>query len=91
MKMEVEMSANDEMHFLYRLTKGITTASYGIHCAKIAGIPKNVIERATIIAQTLQSNGQIIPLSTTRNVEPFYDYLIDQFNQYPQTPLRGGR
>ena len=77
--MDVEIRSNDEMKFLYRLSKGITNASYGIHCAKIAGIPVNVIQRAKQIANLLQSNGQIIPLDCKRNVEPLYDYLIDQF------------
>jgi DNA mismatch repair protein MutS len=37
---------NDDIIFLHKITKGSASKSYGIHVAKIAGIPHQVIKRA---------------------------------------------
>lgn len=33
--------------FLYKLTKGISSGSYGIECARLAGLPEEVLEIAS--------------------------------------------
>jgi DNA mismatch repair protein MutS len=38
---------NDQVVFLYRILPGATDRSYGIHVAKIAGLPDGVIRRAS--------------------------------------------
>ncbi|KAL8195595.1 hypothetical protein R6Q57_025998 [Mikania cordata] len=38
-----------EIVFLYRLVPGHTLLSYGLHCALLAGVPKEVIRRAAFI------------------------------------------
>jgi DNA mismatch repair protein MSH3 len=35
-----------EITFLYRLTKGLATESFGIECARLAGIREDVLETA---------------------------------------------
>ncbi len=40
--------------FLRKLQPGSADKSYGIHCAQLAGVPKNVIQRAWDIFKTLQ-------------------------------------
>ena len=35
-----------EITFLYRLTKGLATESFGIECARLAGIEEDVLETA---------------------------------------------
>ena len=47
---------NDEIIFLYKLVEGKSDKSYGIHVARLAGLPKKVIERANSILQSLQRN-----------------------------------
>lgn len=47
---------NDEIIFLYRILPGSTDRSYGIHVAKIAGIPRAVVERAQELLNTLEVN-----------------------------------
>ncbi|MGU7680801.1 MutS-related protein, partial [Escherichia coli] len=42
--------------FLYKLKEGPTADSFGIHVARIAGLPKPVIERAWKVLEELESN-----------------------------------
>jgi DNA mismatch repair protein MutS len=44
----------DEIVFLRRIVEGATDRSYGIHVARLAGIPGSVIERARIILHGLE-------------------------------------
>lgn len=44
---------NDEIVFLYRIQSGRADRSYGIHVAKIAGLPPKAIERAKSLLETL--------------------------------------
>lgn len=53
----------DEIIFLRKIIEGGTDKSYGIHVARLAGIPKEIIQRARIIlnnleAATLDANGK---------------------------------
>ncbi|MCH8164432.1 MAG: DNA mismatch repair protein MutS [Planctomycetes bacterium] len=43
----------DEIIFVYRIQPGRTGRSYGIHVAKIAGLPSETIHRATQLLETL--------------------------------------
>jgi len=64
----------DEIIFLRKIVEGGTDKSYGIHVARLAGIPRAVIQRARIIlnnleAATLDVNGKpkFAPLKTAQN------------------------
>lgn len=45
---------NDEIIFLYKILPGSTDKSYGIHVARLAGLPYSVIERAKEIMTSLE-------------------------------------
>ncbi|MDD5557927.1 MAG: DNA mismatch repair protein MutS [bacterium] len=45
---------NDEIIFLRKIVPGGTDKSYGIHVARLAGLPRKVIERAKDILNTLE-------------------------------------
>jgi DNA mismatch repair protein MutS len=45
-----------EVIFLHRIVPGHTDQSYGIHVAKIAGVPQEVVERAKGILGHLEEN-----------------------------------
>ena len=45
-----------EIIFLHRIVKGHADQSYGIHVAKLAGVPGDVVERARNILQHLEEN-----------------------------------
>ncbi len=44
-----------DIRFLHHLKAGPATKSYGIHVAKLAGVPKMVIERAQMLLKELES------------------------------------
>lgn len=46
----------DSIRFLRRIVEGTADKSYGIHVAKLAGIPKTVISRARQVLENLESN-----------------------------------
>lgn len=47
---------NQEIIFLHRVEKGLSSRSYGIHVAKLAGLPKEVIQRAKKLAEELEQS-----------------------------------
>ncbi len=46
----------DDIVFLHKIVEGPADKSYGIHVAKIAGLPRDVIERAQVILAQLESD-----------------------------------
>ncbi len=49
-------SGKTEIEFLHKVAEGSTDKSYGIEVAKLAGLPKAVLERARAINNQLQNN-----------------------------------
>lgn len=48
--------SNEDVVFLHRIVEGSAGRSYGIHVAKIAGVPRLVTDRAAVILQTLEDD-----------------------------------
>jgi DNA mismatch repair protein MutS len=46
----------DRVIFLHKIVEGPADKSYGIHVARLAGVPLDVVERARTILQTLESD-----------------------------------
>jgi DNA mismatch repair protein MutS len=46
----------DGVIFLHRIVEGAADKSYGIHVARLAGVPASVIDRAKVILQTLEAD-----------------------------------
>jgi DNA mismatch repair protein MSH6 len=44
-----------ELTFLYRLTSGACPESYGLQVATMAGIPKSIVENASVAGQVMRS------------------------------------
>ena len=44
-----------EVFFLHRIVEGAADKSYGIHVARIAGVPREVIDRAGVILASLEA------------------------------------
>ena len=51
---------NDEVVFLHRIISGAADRSYGIYVARLAGVPKEVVERAEAILTQLEADHQHI-------------------------------
>lgn len=56
--------------FLRKVKQGVTENSYGIHVAKLAGIPETVIERAKVILSHIQSMANDNPVIFENIPEP---------------------
>jgi DNA mismatch repair protein MutS len=47
-----------EVTFLYKIVPGGVDKSYGIHVAKLAGLPKSVVHRAREVLEELEGDSQ---------------------------------
>lgn len=47
---------NDDIVFLYKISNGVCMDSHGLHAAKLAGLPKNIIKRASEIRESIKMN-----------------------------------
>ncbi|MHC4694752.1 MAG: DNA mismatch repair protein MutS, partial [Planctomycetota bacterium] len=72
----------DEVVFLHKILPGGTDKSYGIHVAKLAGVPKSILERSKEILEELESTFQKEAtgehLSRHKTKEPDKDSLFVQ-------------
>jgi DNA mismatch repair protein MutS len=46
---------DEDVIFLHKIVPGAADKSYGIHVARLAGVPRDVIERARVILDTLEA------------------------------------
>ena len=51
---------NGELIFLHKLVEGGTDQSYGVHVAKLAGLPQEVIERAKEVQALLEKDDEMV-------------------------------
>jgi DNA mismatch repair protein MutS len=49
---------NDEIVFLHKIVEGGTDRSYGIHVARLAGVPRELIERAKEILADIEEDAE---------------------------------
>ena len=54
----VKESLNN-VEFLHKVVSGSADKSYGIHVAKLAGLPKTIIARSTKILEKLEKSGSV--------------------------------
>ena len=69
----------EDIIFLRKIVEGGTDESYGIHVAKLAGVPKQVLQRAYKILDSLEKDGKKIVV----NEKPGKNYVegqVDLFN-----------
>ena len=55
-----------EVIFLHRIEAGYTDKSYGIHVARLAGVPEPVLDRANAVLATLESPQKVPTRPATR-------------------------
>ena len=46
----------DQVIFLHKIVEGGADRSYGVHVARLAGVPKDVIDRASALLPELQAH-----------------------------------
>ena len=69
---------NDNVIFLHQVINGAADRSYGIHVAKLAGIPKLTISRAEQILQSLEQNPNRTSINDIENDLPLFAALKKQ-------------
>ena len=52
---------NNEIIFMHKIVSGVANRSYGIHVAKMAGMPQSVVARAECVLSALESNEPVMP------------------------------
>ncbi|MAJ47842.1 MAG: DNA mismatch repair protein MutS [Planctomycetes bacterium TMED75] len=70
---------NDQIIFLHRIQPGRTDRSYGIHVARLAGLPKETLERAQQVLDTLVVNEVGAPDPTAATDLPDQMSLFQEF------------
>ncbi len=68
----------DEIIFLHKIVEGGTDKSYGIHVARLAGIPRKVVDRAKVILGNLEA------ASLTPNDKPRFAPSLDKAGANPK-------
>jgi DNA mismatch repair protein MutS len=61
------LESGDDVIFLHRLQPGGTDRSYGIHVGRLAGLPAEVVARATEILRTLESGRRVATAADPRD------------------------
>jgi DNA mismatch repair protein MutS len=81
---------NGDVIFLHKIIEGSADKSYGIHVAKIAGLPHQVIERAYKILNRLESKSscEINELKDNRQIEFFQNSITESEDQQVLVELR---
>jgi len=59
----------DDITFLRRIVKGAADGSYGVEVAKLAGVPKTVVENAKVILKSLEEQQRVSLGSPAKIIE----------------------
>jgi DNA mismatch repair protein MutS len=79
----------DQIVFLRKIVEGGTDKSYGIHVARLAGVPKEVLERAKVILSNLEES-ELTPEGTVRQPRRQQDReKLQKLQPPPQMDLFG--
>ena len=78
---------DNDVVFLHEIVRGGTDKSYGIHVAKLAGIPKSVIDRAKEILQHLESTHQEKAKVESSEVEKLESLEVENEKELPEEKL----
>ena len=70
----------EDIIFLRKIVVGGTDESYGIHVAKLAGVPKNVTKRANEILRTLERKSMLSGKKQEKENKKIVEGQFDMFN-----------
>lgn len=59
---------NNEIIFMHKIVSGVANRSYGIHVARMAGMPSSVVARAECVLNALESHTTDVPAPETVDV-----------------------
>ena len=70
----------EDIIFLRKIVEGGTDESYGIHVAKLAGVPKNVTKRANEILRSLERKSMLTGKTAGKENKKVVEGQVDMFN-----------
>ena len=70
----------EDIIFLRKIVKGGTDESYGIHVAKLAGVPKDVVKSANEILKGLERKSILINKGKTKEDKKIVSGQLDMYN-----------
>ena len=73
------INENGDVQFLYKLIEEGATQSFGIHVAKLAGLPKEILNRSSQILAQLEDEGNAMQIPTSSDD-------IHQLNMFGNEP-----
>ena len=76
----------DTVVFLHRLEAGGTNRSYGVHVAQLAGLPDQVVARASVVLKTLEREHRMVPGSPLETDEGQLAFFNDRRSTPDQAP-----
>jgi len=76
---------NDQIIFLRKVVEGAADKSYGIHVAKLAGIPSSVVHRAEEILKTLEAKEVDVVEATRKGDTPMPGSAFNSPSSAPTT------
>ncbi len=77
--------------FMHQVVKGTADQSYGIHVARLAGLPKAVIDRADDILARLQQSEQSGQLAKLAQSLPLFQAVFDQAEKDQRTQSQNAK
>ncbi|HEM3474377.1 DNA mismatch repair protein MutS [Streptococcus suis] len=81
------LEKDGQVTFLHKIAQGPADKSYGIHVAKIAGMPEELLQRADRILQTLENQAPTAPANPVPTVVEEPSGQIDLFADTPSHPV----
>ncbi|HEM3472409.1 DNA mismatch repair protein MutS [Streptococcus suis] len=81
------LEKDGQVTFLHKIAQGPADKSYGIHVAKIAGMPEELLERADRILQTLENQAPTAPANPAPSVVEEPSGQLDLFADTPSHPV----
>lgn len=72
------LNGGDDLLFTYKLTSGYSEGSYGVYCAKIAGLPLSIVARADKISRDVETEAvqrnfaKMLSLINNKQVDDLY-------------------
>lgn len=81
------LEKDGQVTFLHKIAQGPADKSYGIHVAKIAGMPEELLQRADRILQTLENQAPTAPANPAPSVVEEPSGQIDLFADTPSHPV----
>ena len=70
----------EDVIFLRKIVEGGTDESYGIHVAKLAGVPKPVVKKANEILKTLERKSALVQSGETKQNTKQPEGQLDMYN-----------